>query len=151
MDNILQRRSQNSFKTNLTNMSTRRSKTVNGRVQGTGRFQCRFLPKIIHYSVQVRFYVCLPTHAWFYFELICHYFMHQRREAGDPKYAKGPLIDGDQNVFIVSTDPAHSLDDALNVKLSGDPFVLDDPLTEGRLTAVEVDADQVLDDFSKYV
>ena len=28
MDNILQRRSQNSFKTNLTNMSTRRSKTV---------------------------------------------------------------------------------------------------------------------------
>ena len=77
--------------------------------------------------------------------------MHQRREAGDPKYAKGPLIDGDHNVLIVSTDPAHSLDDALNVKLSGDPFVLDDPLTEGRLTAVEVDADQVLDDFSKYV
>ena len=97
MDNILQRRSQNSFKTNLTNMSTRRSKTVNGRVQGTGRFQCRFLPKIIHYSVQVRFYVCLPTHAWFYFKLICHYYMHQRREAGDPKYAKGPLIDGDHN------------------------------------------------------
>ena len=28
MDNILQRRSQNSFKTNLTNMSTSRSKTV---------------------------------------------------------------------------------------------------------------------------
>ncbi len=57
--------------------------------------------------------------------------MHQRREAGDPKYAKGPLIDGDQNVLIVSTDPAHSLDDALDVKLSGDPLVLDDPLTEG--------------------
>jgi len=31
--------------------------------------------------------------------------------------------------------------------VSGDPLVLDDPLTEGRLTAVEVDADQVLDDF----
>eukprot|EP00815_Leptocylindrus_aporus_P006791 CAMPEP_0116061872 /NCGR_PEP_ID=MMETSP0322-20121206/7355_1 /TAXON_ID=163516 /ORGANISM="Leptocylindrus danicus var. apora, Strain B651" /LENGTH=229 /DNA_ID=CAMNT_0003546937 /DNA_START=103 /DNA_END=789 /DNA_ORIENTATION=+ len=38
---------------------------------------------------------------------------------------------GDQNVLIVSTDPAHSLDDALDVKLSGDPLVLDDPLTEG--------------------
>jgi len=54
---------------------------------------------------------------------------------------------GDQNVLIVSTDPAHSLGDALDVKLSGDPLVLDDPLTGGRLTAVEVDTDQALDDF----
>ena len=109
-------------------MSTRRSKTVNGRVQDD--FNVDSCPK--SFIIPFRYdYICLPTHAWFYFELICHYFMHQRREAGDPKYAKGPLIDGDYNVLIVSTDPAHSLHDALNVKLSGDPLVLDDPLTEG--------------------
>ena len=72
--------------------------------------------------------------------------MHQRREAGNPKYAKGSLIDGDQNVLIVSTDPAHSLD-AFDVKLFGKPLVLDDRLTGRRLTTVEVDADQILDDF----
>ena len=48
------------------------------------------------------------------------------------------------NVFIVSIDPAHSLDDVFDVKLFGEPLVLDDPLTGRRLTAVEVDADQVL-------
>ena len=51
------------------------------------------------------------------------------------------------NVFIVSIDPAHSLDDVLDVKLFGEPLVLDEPLTGRRLTIVEVDADQVLDDF----
>jgi len=38
------------------------------------------------------------------------------------------------------------LDDAVDVKLSEDPLVLDDPLIEGRLTAVEVYADQALDE-----
>ena len=34
--------------------------------------------------------------------------MYQIREAGDPKYAEESLIDSDQNVFVASTDQAHS-------------------------------------------
>ena len=48
MDNILQRRSQNSFKTNLTNMSTRRSKTVNVHNFTSSRSKC----KIVHITLQ---------------------------------------------------------------------------------------------------
>jgi len=53
----------------------------------------------------------------------------------------------DKRVLIVSTDPAHSLGDALDVKLTGDPLLMNDPLTCGKLTAVEVDPVAALDDF----
>ena len=66
----------------------------------------------------------------------------------------------DWNVLIVSTDPAHSLGDALDVDLrrpspggdgaaatSGGPTTLDDPLTGGRLHALEVDPRSALAKF----
>lgn len=57
----------------------------------------------------------------------------------------------DLNVLIVSTDPAHSLGDALDVELSGEPVQLTDPLTGGRLFAVEVDPASALDDFRSMI
>ena len=68
-------------------------------------------------------------------------------------------LDHDLRVLIVSTDPAHSLGDALDVDLrgSGDvdaggkprPTVLSDALTGGRLAALEVDGRAALDEFRK--
>jgi len=55
-------------------------------------------------------------------------------------------------VLIVSTDPAHSLGDALDEDLrkgGGAPVVMTDPLTGGRLHACEVDASAALDEFRK--
>jgi len=56
----------------------------------------------------------------------------------------------DLKVWIVSTDPAHSLGDALDVDLRngrGQPVVMTDPLTRGNLYASEVDAEEALEDF----
>jgi arsenite-transporting ATPase len=59
-------------------------------------------------------------------------------------------LQGDLNVLVVSTDPAHSLGDALDEDLRrgrGKPMVMTDPLTGGRLHAAEVNADAALQDF----
>jgi arsenite/tail-anchored protein-transporting ATPase len=56
----------------------------------------------------------------------------------------------DLNVLIVSTDPAHSLGDALDEDLRkghGKPILMTDPLTGGRLHACEVDAAEALEEF----
>ena len=56
----------------------------------------------------------------------------------------------DLKVLVVSTDPAHSLGDALDEdlrKARGKPIPMTDPLTGGRLYACEVDAGAALQDF----
>jgi arsenite-transporting ATPase len=56
----------------------------------------------------------------------------------------------DLNVLVVSTDPAHSLGDALDEDLRkgrGKPVVLTDPLTGGRLHATEINSEAALKDF----
>jgi arsenite-transporting ATPase len=56
----------------------------------------------------------------------------------------------DLKVLIVSTDPAHSLGDALDEDLRkgrGKALPMTDPLTGGRLFACEVDAGAALEDF----
>lgn len=56
----------------------------------------------------------------------------------------------DLKVLVVSTDPAHSLGDALDVDLRrgvGQPVMMDDPLTRGNLYASEVNAEEALQDF----
>jgi arsenite/tail-anchored protein-transporting ATPase len=60
--------------------------------------------------------------------------------------------ENDLKVLVVSTDPAHSLGDALDEDLRkgrGKPIMMTDPLTSGRLYACEVDAGAALDDFRK--
>lgn len=55
-------------------------------------------------------------------------------------------------VLVVSTDPAHSLGDALDEDLRkgrGKPIMMTDPITSGRLYACEVDAGAALEDFRK--
>ena len=55
-----------------------------------------------------------------------------------------------QRILVVSTDPAHSLGDALDENLrrgQGRPVPLTDPLTAGRLWACEVDASAALEEF----
>ena len=57
-------------------------------------------------------------------------------------------------VLVVSTDPAHSLGDALDEDLKkarGKPLPLTDPVTGGRLYACEVDAAAALEDFRENV
>jgi len=59
-------------------------------------------------------------------------------------------FESDLNVLVVSTDPAHSLGDALDVDLrssGGEPVVMTDPLTGGRLHACEVDPAAALESF----
>lgn len=64
-------------------------------------------------------------------------------------------IEHDCKVLIVSTDPAHSLGDALDVDLrqrnpndvKPKPVMLTDPLTNGKLHALEVDPNAALEDF----
>lgn len=56
----------------------------------------------------------------------------------------------DLKVLIVSTDPAHSLGDALDEDLRkgrGKPIVMTDPLTRGNLYAAEISAQEALNDF----
>jgi arsenite-transporting ATPase len=56
----------------------------------------------------------------------------------------------DLKVLVVSTDPAHSLGDALDEDLrvgNGQPITMTDPLTAGRLDACEISAEAALDDF----
>ena len=56
----------------------------------------------------------------------------------------------DLKVLVVSTDPAHSLGDALDEDLRkgrGNPVMMTDPLTAGRLYAAEVDAESALQEF----
>jgi arsenite-transporting ATPase len=56
----------------------------------------------------------------------------------------------DLKVLVVSTDPAHSLGDALDEDLRsshGKPVIMTDPLTGGRLAACEIDSTAALDEF----
>lgn len=56
----------------------------------------------------------------------------------------------EHKVLVVSTDPAHSLGDALDEDLKkarGKPVLMTDPLTGGRLYACEVDAGAALAEF----
>ena len=58
----------------------------------------------------------------------------------------------DLKVLVVSTDPAHSLGDALDEdlrKARGKPVTLTDPLTGGRLQAMEVNAEAALQNFQE--
>uniref|UniRef100_A0A7S2A3R2 ArsA/GET3 Anion-transporting ATPase-like domain-containing protein n=1 Tax=Ditylum brightwellii TaxID=49249 RepID=A0A7S2A3R2_9STRA len=62
--------------------------------------------------------------------------------------------EADARVLVVSTDPAHSLGDALDVDLrsgQGEPIQMTDPLTGGRLHAAEVDPTAALNDFRSYL
>lgn len=59
-------------------------------------------------------------------------------------------FENDLNVLIISTDPAHSLGDALDEDLrvgSGKPVLMTDPLTSGRLHACEIDPNAAFDEF----
>jgi arsenite-activated ATPase ArsA len=59
-------------------------------------------------------------------------------------------ISSDLKILVVSTDPAHSLGDALDVDLKslpGKPILMTDPLTAGRLYAMEVDTEAALEKF----
>jgi arsenite-transporting ATPase len=61
-------------------------------------------------------------------------------------------ITHDRRVLVVSTDPAHSLGDALDVDLrsaEGDPVLLTDALTRGNLFACEIDPNKALESFQQ--
>ena len=58
----------------------------------------------------------------------------------------------DLKVLVVSTDPAHSLGDALDVDLKsshGKPVQMTDPLTMGKLYAMEVDTTSAIENFQQ--
>jgi arsenite-transporting ATPase len=61
------------------------------------------------------------------------------------------LADAGLKVLVVSTDPAHSLGDALQEKLTGVPRVLDHSATGGQLWAMEVDPEMALGEFKDVV
>jgi len=59
-------------------------------------------------------------------------------------------VEQDLKVLVVSTDPAHSLGDALDQDLRsthGKPVIMTDPITGGRLAACEIDSSAALDEF----
>ena len=59
-------------------------------------------------------------------------------------------VEDGRRVLIVSTDPAHSLGDALAVRLSAEPVRVRTPFTrKGSLHAAELDADRALDRWMK--
>lgn len=57
------------------------------------------------------------------------------------------LADAGLRTLVVSTDPAHSLGDALQEKLTGVPRLLDSPTGGGQLWAMEIDPAAALDEF----
>lgn len=61
------------------------------------------------------------------------------------------LSDAGLNVLVVSTDPAHSLGDALSEPLSGVPRLLDQPSSGGQLWAMEIDPESALAEFKDVV
>lgn len=61
------------------------------------------------------------------------------------------LADAGLKVLVVSTDPAHSLGDALMENLSGVPRLLDQTFTGGQLWAMEVDPASALEEFKEIV
>lgn len=62
------------------------------------------------------------------------------------------LSDAGLRTLVVSTDPAHSLGDALGVSLSGLPTLIDSGVNgEGELWALEVDPASALEEFKEIV
>ena len=61
------------------------------------------------------------------------------------------LADAGLKVLVVSTDPAHSLGDAFQEKLSGVPRLLDQSYSGGQLWAMEIDPASALEEFKEVV
>ena len=61
------------------------------------------------------------------------------------------LADAGLKVLVVSTDPAHSLGDAFQEKLSGIPRMLDQSYSGGQLWAMEIDPTSALEEFKDVV
>jgi arsenite-transporting ATPase len=61
------------------------------------------------------------------------------------------LADAGLKVLVVSTDPAHSLGDALQEQLSGVPRLLDQTYSGGQLWAMEIDPELALKEFKEVV
>ena len=61
------------------------------------------------------------------------------------------LADSGLKTLVVSTDPAHSLGDALKERLNGSPRLLDSPAGGGQLWAMEIDPRAALAEFRELV
>ena len=59
------------------------------------------------------------------------------------------LADSGMRTLVVSTDPAHSLGDALQESLSGTPRLLDTTAVGGQLWALEVDPKAAIEEFKE--
>ncbi|KAJ1423223.1 anion-transporting ATPase-like domain-containing protein [Ochromonadaceae sp. CCMP2298] len=59
------------------------------------------------------------------------------------------LADSGFKTLVVSSDPAHSLGDALQEPLSGKPRLLDDTAEGGQLWAMEIDPEEALKEFQQ--